>query len=111
MRPPSLQSNPHSKETNANQRRSETSARPHSVERDQPCHAAGNFRSGGLAPRRVEPRQRRAQAALSAQLYSAAKATASGMATSRSRPDEVIDTTWEELPDENGKPPSGWTRH
>ena len=55
--------------------------------------------------------QRRAQAAVTAHLYSAAKAAASGMAPSRPRPDEVIDTTWEELPDENGKPPSGWTRH
>jgi UPF0716 protein FxsA len=55
--------------------------------------------------------QRRAQAAVAAHLYSAAKAAASGMATSRPRPDEVIDTTWEELPDETGKPPSGWTRH
>ena len=55
--------------------------------------------------------QRRAQAAVSAHLYSAAKAAASNMASSRPRPDEVIDTTWEELPDENGKPPSGWTRH
>jgi UPF0716 protein FxsA len=55
--------------------------------------------------------QRRAQAAVSAHLNSAAKAAASNMASSRPRPDEVIDTTWEELPDENGKPPSGWTRH
>ena len=55
--------------------------------------------------------QRSAQAAVSAHLYSAAKAAASGMGSSRPRPDEVIDTTWEELPDENGKPPSGWTRH
>jgi UPF0716 protein FxsA len=55
--------------------------------------------------------QRRAQAAVKAHLYSAAKATASGMASSRPRPDEVIDTTWDELPDENGKPPSAWTRH
>jgi UPF0716 protein FxsA len=55
--------------------------------------------------------QRRAQAAVTAHLYSAAKATASGMATSRPRPDDVVDTTWEEVPDENGKPPSGWTRH
>ena len=55
--------------------------------------------------------QRRAQAAVSAHLYSAAKTAASNMASSRPRPDEVIDATWEELPDENGKPPSGWTRH
>jgi UPF0716 protein FxsA len=55
--------------------------------------------------------QRRAQAAVSAHMYTAAKAAASNMASSRHRPDEVIDTTWEELPDENGKPPSGWTRH
>jgi UPF0716 protein FxsA len=55
--------------------------------------------------------QRRAQAAVSAHLNSAAKTAASNMASSRPRPDEVIDTTWEELPDENGKPPSGWTRH
>jgi UPF0716 protein FxsA len=27
------------------------------------------------------------------------------------RPDEVIDTTWEELPADDRKPGSGWTRH
>jgi UPF0716 protein FxsA len=55
--------------------------------------------------------QRRAEAAVAAHLYSAAKAAASGMAQSRHRPDEVIDTTWEELPEDDSKPPSGWTRH
>ena len=59
--------------------------------------------------------QRRAQAAVAAHLYSAAKAAASGMMQPRPqpgpRPDEVIDTTWEELPEDDGKPPSGWTRH
>ncbi|MCA3506726.1 MAG: FxsA family protein [Rhodobacter sp.] len=55
--------------------------------------------------------ERRARAAVTAHLYSAAKAAASGMAQSRPRPDEVIDTTWEELPGDSGKPPSGWTRH
>jgi UPF0716 protein FxsA len=56
--------------------------------------------------------QRRAKAAVTAHLYSAAKAAASGMAPSRPRPDEVIDTTWEEVPADSGKPPSsGWTRH
>ncbi|MCA3448857.1 MAG: FxsA family protein [Rhodobacter sp.] len=56
--------------------------------------------------------QRRAKAAVTAHLYSAAKAAASGMAPARPRPDEVIDTTWEEVPADSGKPPSsGWTRH
>lgn len=31
--------------------------------------------------------------------------------SARHRPDQVIDTTWEELPPDEGKPPSGWTRH
>jgi UPF0716 protein FxsA len=55
--------------------------------------------------------KRRAEAAVAAHLYSAAKAAASGMATPRPRPDEVIDTTWEELPNDGNRPPSGWTRH
>lgn len=56
--------------------------------------------------------QRRTKAAVTAHLYSAAKAAASGMAPARPRPDEVIDTTWEEVPADSGKPPSsGWTRH
>lgn len=55
--------------------------------------------------------QRRAQAAVTAHLYSAAKAAASGMAQPRPKPDMVIDATWEELPNDGGKPPSGWTRH
>lgn len=29
----------------------------------------------------------------------------------RRRPDEVIDTTWEELPPDDAKESSGWTRH
>lgn len=55
--------------------------------------------------------QRRAQAAVTAHLYSAAKAAASGMAQPRPKSDMVIDATWEELPNDGGKPPSGWTRH
>ncbi len=55
--------------------------------------------------------QRRARAAVAAHLYSAAKATTSEVMRARHGPDEVIDTTWEELPGDSGKPPSGRTRH
>jgi hypothetical protein len=55
--------------------------------------------------------ERRAKAAVAAHLYAAAKAAASGKAQARPKPGEVIDTTWEELPGDGGKPPSGWTRH
>ena len=55
--------------------------------------------------------QRRAKAAVATHLYTAAKAAASGKAQARPKPGEVIDTTWEELPGDGSKPPSGWTRH
>jgi UPF0716 protein FxsA len=55
--------------------------------------------------------ERRAKAAVATHLYAAAKAAASGKAQARPKPGEVIDTTWEELPGDGSKPPSGWTRH
>ena len=37
--------------------------------------------------------------------------TYGGITRAAGRRDEVIDGTWEELPDDETRPPSGWTRH
>lgn len=43
--------------------------------------------------------------------WQAAATTATHAATSGRRKDEIIDGTWEELPDDAPRRPSGWTKH
>lgn len=54
---------------------------------------------------------RRATEGMGAHLRAGTWTVTSPMASPRRRTDEVIDTTWEELPEDDRRPPSGWTRH
>ena len=63
---------------------------------------------------------RRARDKIGAHLQARAWKKAASMATTARRPvdrrpadqrSEAIDGTWEELPDDESRPPSGWTRH
>jgi UPF0716 protein FxsA len=53
----------------------------------------------------------RAKARVGAHLQRQAWQKAASVATSARRQEDVIDGTWEELPEGEQKPPSGWTRH
>ncbi len=58
---------------------------------------------------------RRARDKVGSHLQTRAWEKAASMATSARRPTdqrtEAIDGTWEELPEDDSRPPSGWTRH
>jgi UPF0716 protein FxsA len=54
---------------------------------------------------------KRTKARVNEQIQRQAWRKAASMATRSRGPEDVIDGTWEELPDKEQKPPSGWTRH